>query len=245
MNGTEHLGSPPAPWAPVPPSTGEEEPVSVGRGALLFGVMSWFLCWPVTPVVALVMASRAARRIRGSGGTLEGAGRVKAARILAISSLVFVLIAAPIVLAMRADEQSEQAGISDEAYSRAQAILGAHASRQAWTELGTKRAGTCFDNLEIPTVVTCRRPHDAEFLTSRRTALQGPYPGLEALKERVEPSCGAVILDRLPTASQRARYDVYYSLPTEESWADGDRQLACSLVAKVEGEKLPARRPAS
>ena len=244
MSGGEHLVSPPAPWPPSPPSPGDETPLSVGRGALLFGVLSWCLCWPVAPIVALVMASRAARRIRESGGTLDGAGRVKAARILAISSTVFVLIAGPIVLAMRS-EQSEQPGLSDEAYRQAQAVLGAHASRQAWKELGTKRAGTCFDNLEIPTVVTCKRPHDAELLTSRDTALQGPYPGLEALKERVEQPCGAVILDRLPTASQRARYEVYYSLPTEESWAEGDRQLACSLVAKVEGEQLPARGPAS
>jgi hypothetical protein len=50
--------------------------------ALILAITSWAICPIITAVVALVLASSAAKEIEASGGRVQGAGLVTAARIV-------------------------------------------------------------------------------------------------------------------------------------------------------------------
>jgi hypothetical protein len=106
-------------------------------------------------VVALVQAARDARRLRESPVPLEGAGRIKAARIVATTSLVIWVLVAPVVVALAVGQLLGDDG---------GAATGLPVDRFAEVEL--RGVGICFDNPDRPRVVECTGPHDAEFIGS-------------------------------------------------------------------------------
>jgi hypothetical protein len=56
---------------------------SSATGALVCAILSWVVCPVILAVVALVLASQAQRKIRDSGGQLDGEGQIKAAKWIA------------------------------------------------------------------------------------------------------------------------------------------------------------------
>ncbi|CAN5794294.1 hypothetical protein BH24ACT3_BH24ACT3_05240 [soil metagenome] len=88
-------GSPPPHGAPAPGWGGPPPPYAVSRtsgnatGAFVCGILA--LCTPlplVLGIVGLVLAHQGGKEIKASGGRLDGAGFVTAARVLSIISLV-------------------------------------------------------------------------------------------------------------------------------------------------------------
>ena len=70
----------PPPGAPAAPATQTSSNAII---ALVLAVISWAICPIIPAVVALVLASNATKEINASGGRIEGAGLVTAARIVA------------------------------------------------------------------------------------------------------------------------------------------------------------------
>jgi hypothetical protein len=94
--------------------------------------------------------------------------------------------------------------------------------------------GTCFDDQaegEITSVpeVDCDEPHDNEVFALIDYTETDVYPGSDQMSEIGTNLCidqfeAYVGLDY--ASSELAVFSIY---PTEESWADGDRELICSL----------------
>ena len=72
----------PPPAYPQPGYAAAPQTSSNAIVALVLAITSWVICPIVTAVVALVLASSAAKEIEASGGRVQGAGLVTAARIV-------------------------------------------------------------------------------------------------------------------------------------------------------------------
>ena len=90
---SEHASPPPPPWVAPPQTDGG------AIAALTLAITAWFFLPVVGAILALVLARRARRRIMSAHGRLTGGGLVTAARVVAWSHLVAVLLATGVTLA--------------------------------------------------------------------------------------------------------------------------------------------------
>jgi hypothetical protein len=83
---------------------------------------------------------------------------------------------------------------------------------------------------EVATVplVTCDKPHDTEVISSVLVE-DGEYPGDEGISTRATDECLAAFEDYIGFSYADSVYDYGYYLPTEESWAGGDREILCTV----------------
>ena len=99
--------------------------------------------------------------------------------------------------------------------------------------------GACLQGWEdvnsAADVVTCDTPHDAQLVASERFTGTDAFPGTAALEERVNEVCSAV--DYADNASSYPGLKVAKSIPTEQTWSDGDRRLDC-FVFSPEGQEI-------
>lgn len=79
--------------------------------------------------------------------------------------------------------------------------------------------GAGDEALELERVgkVACSEPHDGEVIALRYIEGGDTYPGEEAVFQQAELLCPAL--------------STFYFYPTEESWSEGDREVACVLVS--------------
>lgn len=110
--------------------------------------------------------------------------------------------------------------------------------RTVWQGIPASRldVGDCFDavgGLLQVRVVPCDGPHDGE-VYFRQVLADGPYPGGGALVGLAHETC-ARRLDDLAAALNRPDLTSYvFAVPSQWSWADGDRAVVCA----VEGARL-------
>lgn len=100
-------GYPAVPAAPAGPQTSSNAVI-----ALILAIVSWAVCPIIPAVVALVLASNAAKEIEASGGRVQGAGLVTASRIVSwvnigLWSAILVIGAFFLVLAIVAGGLNE------------------------------------------------------------------------------------------------------------------------------------------
>ncbi len=76
------------------PAYGYEAPRTEGQAvaALVVSIVGLFVCGVISGVIALVLANQAQQKIVASGGRLTGEGMVKAARIIAVVSIVLSVL---------------------------------------------------------------------------------------------------------------------------------------------------------
>ncbi len=121
----------------------------------------------------------------------------------------------------------------------------------AITDLGP---GDCFDRpeaLEISDVKTfdCDEPHDFEVFAIV-THPPGSYPGSDGLFEWSDENCLAEFEDYVGLAFAESAIYMNYFIPSEDGWADGDREVICLLmewtaatdIVPVEGSLRNSRR---
>ena len=70
------------PAAPAAPQVAAPQTSSNAIIALILAIVSWAVCPIIPAIVALVLASSAAKEIAASGGRIQGGGLVTAARIV-------------------------------------------------------------------------------------------------------------------------------------------------------------------
>ncbi|MCQ1952356.1 septum formation family protein [Arthrobacter sp. zg-Y238] len=85
------------------------------------------------------------------------------------------------------------------------------------------------------TVVTCETPHNAQLVATDSFTEDAAFPGTGALEERVNDVCEAV--QYADAASEFPGLKLAKSIPTEQTWASGDRRVDC-IVFAPEGQEL-------
>lgn len=109
-------------------------------------------------------------------------------------------------------------------------------------------AGDCFDAGELAAdgsllvnvrVVECEGPHQAEVVAIED--LDAPsdeaFPGDEARDSNAQELCTPIVEDFLGGLLAESSLLLLWLAPTEESWADGDREVVC-VVAAPDGSTL-------
>jgi hypothetical protein len=119
------------------------------------------------------------------------------------------------------------------------------------------RRGDCFDipgpeveeELETASVrtVDCDKAHDAEVTGAFTLDGADGYPGSEEADADVQERCQAINDAYVDPAAVPSNAELYYYVPTEDSWRIGDRTVTCAYAA-TEGKltgTLRDRAPAS
>ncbi|MET7296935.1 DUF4190 domain-containing protein [Streptomyces griseoloalbus] len=192
------------PYGPRPPAAVN----GVAVAALVFGVLCFL------PAVGLVLGLVASRQIKRRGE--RGRGMAVAGSVL--SSLGLALWVVSLATGFAADVWEDvKEGTRDNG------VLAL-------------RKGDCFDSpggLEGFAAeadrVPCAREHDGEVFAVVLVP-DGSYPGDDSLADTADERCFGLrdtyVMDRwaLP-----ATVDVYYLVPSRESWDFGDREITCVL----------------
>jgi hypothetical protein len=96
--------------------------------------------------------------------------------------------------------------------------------------------GDCLDDAGVPDEVTtlpivdCAEPHDSEVF-ARTESTEAVYPGAEELEQTLIEFCrGDAFAAFVGIPFAESRYATRGYFPTAESWANGDRELLCTLI---------------
>jgi hypothetical protein len=111
------------------------------------------------------------------------------------------------------------------------AMIGVFSSACSATVLELE-IGRCFDDPEslehvedIP-VVGCEEPHDNEIIANLELT-GSAYPGRDQVENRASKICYDTFADCVGISYEESIYDIGRLIPTEESWAVGDREVIC------------------
>lgn len=94
--------------------------------------------------------------------------------------------------------------------------------------------------LDPATVVTCATSHNAQMIGSFEVT-ETVFPGPDALMQRSEDLCKAIVLD--PQSGIDSTWSYHFSRPSEKTWKTGDRTVACFLALSegtVQNSLLPS-----
>ncbi|MBW4031909.1 MAG: hypothetical protein HIU88_04505 [Acidobacteria bacterium] len=93
-------------------------------------------------------------------------------------------------------------------------------------------------------IVPCNMPHDSEAyfaITMTGTA----FPGDQAVKDQASQGCATAFPAFIGISYNDSSLSISYYFPTAESWANGDRQILCTVYdpgAKSTGTLKNAKR---
>jgi len=102
------------------------------------------------------------------------------------------------------------------------------------TDVFTLQVGDCIldaaTTTTINTIATvpCDEPHDSEIYASIEVD-GSSFPGSDALSAEAEASCRAAFDDFVGIAWADSKYLFTTFIPTEGSWAEGDREILCTI----------------
>jgi hypothetical protein len=103
------------------------------------------------------------------------------------------------------------------------------------TDVFTIKVGDCLNDggvegevSEVPTVA-CTEPHDSEAYASIIMD-DGDFPGDQAVEDKAIADCTTEFNGFVGLDYQESTLDFAYYYPTEESWANGDREILCLIV---------------
>lgn len=77
-------------------------------------------------------------------------------------------------------------------------------------------------------IVPCAQPHDSEAFKSI-VMKDGDYPGDDAVKSQADEGCAAAFADFVGISFDDSDLDISYYFPTSDSWANGDREILCTI----------------
>ncbi len=102
------------------------------------------------------------------------------------------------------------------------------------TDAFALQVGDCLDDAsaagEVQTVPTvpCEEPHDGEIYSSHELG-QSAYPGDEVVVDKAEALCLPAFEQFVGEPYLESRFDFSFYYPTDESWANGDREVLCVI----------------
>ena len=94
--------------------------------------------------------------------------------------------------------------------------------------------GDCFgaagDQVETVTVVDCEDPHIYEVFSLFDYEGDGDeYPGEETIQASADEGCDTDFEEFVGIDYQSSRWFITSVTPSEQTWADGDREIVCTL----------------
>jgi Septum formation len=224
--GGQNWGSP-----PPPPSFGPagQQTEGLAIGALICAIANWVFWFFIPAIVALILASVAARRIRQSNGAVGGRGLVIAARIVAIIGLVVNTIAAVgLTYVIVEAARDADAAVQDGAAPGDTSVF--------LLQPGECMVGSTDGLVTDVNVVPCDQPHDAEVIVNFDLP-DGPFPGDENVTLEAESQCLVHFESFVGIPFEESQYDLRFFRPNEDSWARSDRSVTC-MVAPLGPEQL-------
>jgi hypothetical protein len=103
------------------------------------------------------------------------------------------------------------------------------------TDVFTIKVGDCLNDggttgevSEVP-LIDCAEPHDSEAFASIMMD-DGDFPGDTAVSDQAIADCTTEFNTFVGLDYQESTLDFAYYYPTEESWANGDREILCLIV---------------
>lgn len=96
------------------------------------------------------------------------------------------------------------------------------------------KVGDCLDDASSTGTVTtapivpCNQPHDSEAYTSVQMK-DGAFPGADAVTTQANETCAAAYPAFIGIPYDDSDLSISYYFPTKESWANGDRQIMCTV----------------
>ncbi|MFL4906797.1 DUF4190 domain-containing protein [Streptomyces sp. MMS24-I2-30] len=213
-------GQPPHPgWGPGHDPYGRPAPVN---GLAISSLVLGILC--CLPGVGLVLGAIALRQIKRRGE--RGTGLAVGGSVLSVIGLVLWAL----VLGTGAAGDFWQ-GVKEGARDSAVFSLS---KGECFDAPGGSLQGETYDL----TKVACAKAHDAEVFASFHLP-DGPYPGEESMDETAGGRCyGLQDSYAMDAWAVPDDVDVYYLVPTRQSWEADDRLVTCLFGNTTEGEKL-------
>jgi hypothetical protein len=95
--------------------------------------------------------------------------------------------------------------------------------------------GDCLDGFaddtEISTVraMQCSEEHTDEIMAAIDLSAEDEFPGAETVQERAEEDCHEQFERFVGVPWDESQLDFGFLAPTEQSWADGDREILCTV----------------
>jgi hypothetical protein len=102
------------------------------------------------------------------------------------------------------------------------------------------KVGDCINDADVSgsvesvPVVDCSEPHDSEAYASIIMD-DGDFPGADEVDSQSQDGCLAAFADYVGTDYDSSKFSISYYYPTEDSWANGDREILCTVY--VDGEQ--------
>jgi hypothetical protein len=96
------------------------------------------------------------------------------------------------------------------------------------------KVGDCLNDASATGTVTtapivpCSQPHDSEAYKSI-TMKDGAFPGADAVTTQADAGCAAAFPDFIGVAYDNSSLKISYYFPTKDSWANGDREILCTV----------------
>ena len=124
------------------------------------------------------------------------------------------------------------------------ALLGAPLAACSDSSVMHMRVGQCIllpEDKSATTATTlektsCTREHDAEVFAVA-SALDGGFPGAEALNRQAETDCISAFDAYVGSDYLTSTLDATWMIPTKDSWAQNDRSIVC-LARPLDHSKL-------
>jgi hypothetical protein len=181
--------------------------------SLVLGIASFFVCYVIGGIAAIITGSRAKKAIDASGGTKGGRSSAVAGQVLGWIN-VAVGVGLGILIAVIA-------------------VFASH--HQSYASL---EPGDCFNrNAGILSMwvakVSCNGPHQQEVVGTFE-APDGSWPGASGIQALAQPQCSTFAQQYVgaPTAGVQ----LLWIYPGHRSWNNGTRTVVCS-VRNADGTK--------
>ena len=104
-------------------------------------------------------------------------------------------------------------------------------------------AGDCFsvdsDQFDTVVVVNCEQPHEYEafHVFDHEAGPDEPYPGDDVLFDFADTECQPPFEEYVGHEYQTSIWFITSITPSEDTWADGDREIVCTLNQQDEDEE--------
>lgn len=215
-----------SPYAPGAASGNPERTNGVAIAAIIMGFVLP-IGGIIAGAVALAQIKRTGEKGRGLaiGGIIAG-GVITVLTILATVAFVLFAIFGAGVAASSADPFDLPAEPGDGGVT-----IGP--SEQAPGDLYTLAVGACLD--DIPSgfispsnLVDCAQPHTYEVFGSFFLD-DGAFPGDDAIESSAYEGCDAAYPDYVGVTWDQSALAYSFVSPSEETWAEGDREISCLL----------------
>jgi hypothetical protein len=220
------LPYPPAPNYP-PPVNYEARTNPTAIAAIILGFVV-----PVGGIIAGIIALTQIRRTAEKGRGLAIAGIVVGGLLILLTAIVTVVF---IVFAGLAASQATNDSAPDIQVPSSADPFASEDAQAEDTDVFTLAIGDCFNNLPDSEsvssvgVVDCATSHDYEVYSEGSIADADAFPGDDSVSTDADNICFNSYEAFVGVSYDESTLDYSYLLPTEDSWANGDRLVSCLI----------------